>query len=75
MPKRSMSIFCNRTISPMVTTGNKGPYGWPVAGFTDAGPVVPRQPPSTLAQRTKYLSVSKALPGPIMLSHHPGLPS
>ena len=33
----------------------------------------PLQPPSTLEQMTKYLSVSKALPGPIMLSHQPGL--
>ena len=36
--------------------------------------MVPRQPPSTLEQITKYLLVSKALPGPIMLSHQPGLP-
>ena len=40
----------------------------------EEGPVVPRQPPSTLEQITKYLLVSKALPGPIMLSHQPGLP-
>ena len=33
----------------------------------------PLHPPSTLEQMTKYLSVSKALPGPIMLSHQPGL--
>ena len=49
-------------------------YGAPVAGLIDAGPVVPRQPPSTLVQMTKYWSVSNALPGPIMLSHQPGLP-
>ena len=36
--------------------------------------MVPRQPPSTFEQMTKYLLVSKALPGPIMLSHQPGLP-
>ena len=47
----------------------------PVAGLMEAGPVVPRQPPRTFEQITKYLSVSKALPGPIMLSHQPGLPS
>ena len=38
------------------------------------GPVVPRHPPSTLLQRTKYWLVSKALPGPMELSHQPGLP-
>jgi hypothetical protein len=36
--------------------------------------VVPRHPPSTLEEITKYLFVSNALPGPIMLSHQPGLP-
>ena len=49
-------------------------YGQPVSGLIEAGPVVPRQPPSTFEQITKYLSVSNALPGPIMLSHQPGLP-
>jgi len=33
--------------------------------------VEPLQPPMTLEQTTKYLSVSMALPGPIMLSHQP----
>src|ERR1044071_7062674 len=74
MPNQSMSIFCSRTISPTVITGNDMPYGHPVSGLIDAGPVVPRQPPSTFEQITKYLLVSKPLPGPIMLSHHPGLP-
>ena len=61
-------------MSPMVITGNDMAYGQPVAGLMEAGPVVPRQPPSTLEQMTKYLLVSNALPGPIMLSHQPGLP-
>src|SRR3954451_6688941 len=74
IPSESISIFCSRTISPMVITGNDMAYGQPVAGLIDAGPVVPRQPPSTLLQSTKYLFVSNALPGPIMLSHQPGLP-
>jgi hypothetical protein len=55
-------------------TGNDIAYGEPVAGLMDAGPVVPRHPPSTFEQITKYLLVSNALPGPIMLSHQPGLP-
>jgi hypothetical protein len=36
--------------------------------------VVPRHPPSTLEQITKYMFVPNALPGPIMLSRLPGLP-
>ena len=40
----------------------------------EEGPVVPWQPPRTLEQMTKYLSVSNALPGPMVLSHQPGLP-
>jgi hypothetical protein len=57
-----------------VITGNDMPYGHPVAGFIDPGPVVPRQPPSTFEQITKYLFVSHALPGPIMLSTTPACP-
>jgi hypothetical protein len=38
----------------------------------EVGPEVPRQPPRTFEQITKYLSVSNPLPGPIMLSHQPG---
>src|SRR5260370_1026387 len=74
MPRESISIFCKRTMSPMVITGNDMAYGQPVAGLMEDGPVVPRHPPSTLEQITKYLLVSNALPGPIMLSHQPGLP-
>jgi hypothetical protein len=36
--------------------------------------VVPMQPPTTLAQRTKKRSVSIGRPGPTMVSHQPGLP-
>src|ERR1035438_2948594 len=61
-------------MSRMVITGNDMAYGQPVAGLMEAGPVLPRQPPRTFEQMTKYLLVSKALPGPIMLSHQPGLP-
>src|SRR5882724_12715679 len=74
IPSESISILCRRTISPTVITGKDMAYGQPVAGLTEAGPVVPRHPPSTLLQITKYLLVSNALPGPIMLSHQPGLP-
>src|ERR1035441_1002754 len=45
MPKESISIFCKRTMSPMVITGNDMAYGQPVAGLSDPGPVVPRHPP------------------------------
>src|SRR5579885_2423233 len=74
MPKESTSSFCSRTMSEIVIGGNVIAHGQPVSGFIDPGPVVPRQPPSTLEQITKYLSVSKALPGPIMLAHHPPSP-
>jgi hypothetical protein len=36
------------------------------------GPVVPRQPPRTLAQTTNQRSVSIGRPGPTITSHQPG---
>src|SRR5882672_6271073 len=74
MPRCSINIFCSRTMSAKVTGGNDIAYGQPVAGLIEPGPEVPRQPLRTLVQITKYLFVSKALPGPIMLSHQPALP-
>ena len=59
-------------MSRIVTTGNREPYGRPSSGCGDAGPVEPWQPPSTLAQTTKYWLVSMWAPGPIMSSHQPG---
>src|SRR5579862_7131198 len=59
----------------METEGNVMAQGQPVSGLTDPGPVLPRQPPSTLEQMTKYFSVSKALPGPIILAHQPSSPA
>ena len=53
MPRWSISIACARTMSRMVTTGKSSPHAVPVAGLSEAGPVVPRQPPSTLEQMTK----------------------
>ena len=44
-----------------------------VMGFAE-GPVLPMQPPTTLAQITKKRSVSIGLPGPTMIVHQPGLP-
>ena len=58
-------------MSATVITGKSGPYGDPVAGSADDGPVVPRQPPSRLVETTKNRSVSNALPGPIIPSHQP----
>ena len=75
MPRWSRRRAWTRTMSPIVITGNPRPCGWPVAGSTEDGPVVPLQPPRTFEQITKYRSVSNALPGPIMESHHPGRPS
>ena len=58
-------------MSATVITGKSGPYGLPVAGSVDDGPVVPRQPPSRFVETTKKRSVSNALPGPIIPSHQP----
>ena len=58
-------------MSATVITGKSGPYGSPVAGSSEDGPVVPRQPPSRFVEMTKKRSVSKALPGPIIPSHQP----
>ncbi len=59
-------------MSRIVTNGNRMPYGRPVSGFVDDGPVEPWQPPRTLAQTTKKRRVSTALPGPMRLFHQPG---
>ena len=50
----------------------RSPYGRPVDGSSDEGPVVPEQPPRRFDETTKKRSVSIALPGPIRLSHQPG---
>ena len=41
MPRWSISRSCARTMSPMVTTGKRSPYGLPVAGLMLPGPVEP----------------------------------
>ena len=71
MPRTSRNARSVRTMSATVITGKSDPYGRPVAGSIDDGPVVPRQPPSRLVETTKKRSVSKALPGPIIPSHQP----
>ena len=72
IPRYSPNLDWARTMSRIVTTGKRDPYGRPSSGCGDDGPVDPWQPPSTLAHTTKYLSVSMGLPGPIVSSHHPG---
>ncbi len=71
-PRCRTSARCTRTRSDTVNSGKRRPYGRPVAGSVDDGPVVPWQPPSRLAQITKKRSVSTGLPGPMRLSHQPG---
>ena len=44
------------------------------AGAAKPDRCVPMQPPTTLEQMTKKRSVSIGLPGPIIVSHQPGLP-
>ena len=56
----------------MVNTGKLNPYGVPVSGLMLDGPVVPLQPPKIFVHTTKYLFVSNALFGPIIVSHQPG---
>jgi hypothetical protein len=53
-----------------VKSGKARPYGSPVAGLIDDGPVVPWQPPRRFGQMTKKRSVSTGLPGPTSVSHH-----
>ena len=71
MPRTSRNARSVRTMSATVITGKSDPYGRPVAGSIDDGPVVPRQPPSRFVETTKKRSVSNALPGPIIPSHQP----
>ena len=58
--------------------GKSRPQGRPVAGFVLAGPVVTLKPSRALRfarvllLTMKYRSVSKAFPGPMAPSHHPG---
>ena len=73
IPSSVKNARCARTMSATVITGKSEPYGRPVAGFGDDGPVVPRQPPRRFVLTTKKRSVSNALPGPIMPSHQPRL--
>ena len=70
-PRWSASAAWVRTVSRIDTAGNRAPYGVPVAGSFDAGPVVPWHPPRTLAQTTNQRSVSMARPGPTMFFHQP----
>ena len=72
-PSASDRLACARTMSRIVTTGNRSAYGSPSCGCTDAGPVEPWHPPSTFEHTTKYLSVSIASPGPMTPAHHPGV--
>ena len=53
-----------------MNSGKSSPYGAPVSGLIELGPVVPLQPPSRFAQMTWKRSVSTGLPGPISESHH-----
>ncbi len=71
IPSSSRNARSVLTMSATVITGKSEPYGLPVAGSSDDGPVVPRQPPSKFVETTKYSSVSNALPGPIIPSHQP----
>ena len=64
MPRWSARRAWARTMSRIVMTGKREPYGLPSTGEADAGPVDPWQPPSTLAHTTNQRLVSIGLPGP-----------
>ncbi len=70
-PRLHRRRWCRRTVSRGVTAGNVAPYGRPVAGSSVRGDTVPYGDPITLAQITKYRSVSRARPGPIRSLHQP----
>ena len=75
MPSRSARRRCVATQSRTRTTGKSGPQMRPVAGLTLRGPVLPAQPPMLFRLTTKKREVSIGLPGPMQLSHQPGLRS
>ena len=72
MPSSSASAASTATWSRIVMRGKRDPYGLP-SGASDAGPVVPWQPPSTFGHTTNQRSVSSGAPGPITPSHQPGM--
>ena len=53
---------------------NPGPGDSDPSGLIAVGPVEPLQPPRLLQHTTKNSRVSIGLPGPMQLSHQPGLP-
>ena len=71
----SASIAWVFTQSFTVTAGKLAPQGSPVAGSTESGPVLPLHPPRLFSETTKNFAVSMGLPGPMQLSHQPGLRS
>ena len=71
MPSASASAASTATWSRIVMRGKRDPYGCR-RGASDAGPVVPWQPPSTFGHTTKQRSVSIARAGADRSpSHHP----
>ena len=78
IPSESSRAFWTFTKSRMVTIGNDIPYGLPVSGLMEAGPVVTAVGSFTFrftsvsALTTKNRSVSIALPEPMIASQYPG---
>lgn len=52
MCRASIRCCCALTMSWMLISGKLRPYGLPVCGFIEDGPVDPWQPPITLLQIT-----------------------
>jgi hypothetical protein len=72
MPSERAASKPARAMSSTASSGNSSRHGLPVAGFTDAGPVDPKQLPSEFTHITNHWFVSMARPGPIIFSHQPG---
>jgi hypothetical protein len=53
IPSARRNARCARTMSPTVTTGKVAPYGLPLAGSMDVGPVEPRHEPMRFVHTTK----------------------
>ena len=75
MPRASARRAWLFTQSFTVTMGKSAPHSEPVSGLAVLGPLEPLQPPRLFGETMKYLLVSKGLPGPMQLSHQPGLRS
>src|ERR1700739_1466886 len=72
MPSAASAATSASTWPRTVIAGNREPQAFP-SGAGELGPVEPRHPPSTLVATAHQRLVSIGPPGPITLSHPPGV--